>query len=122
MELSDFIRTAIHDIVHGVYQANNTCQHVRAEVNPIPRNVQNGTLVAVNEDGKEVPVTMIEFDIAVTVGKGSESKAGLSIFAAAFAIGAAGMSNEDHSQVHRLKFSVPVRLPTLQPNQVAGGP
>ena len=57
-------------------------------------------------------VTPIEFDVAVTVTGGSEKKGGIGVFSGVFGVGGQASSNAASSSVSRIKFSVPVILPT----------
>lgn len=54
----------------------------------------------------------IEFDVAVSATQGTDTKAGLGVIAGAFNLGASGGSNQENQTASRIKFSVPVTLPT----------
>jgi hypothetical protein len=53
----------------------------------------------------------IEFDIAVTIENGKETKGGLGIFIAGIGLGAQGSSDSSNTVVSRIKFTIPVHLP-----------
>jgi len=54
----------------------------------------------------------IEFDVAVTVTEGAERKGGIGVAAGIFAIGGQGKTETQSGTVSRIKFSVPVMLPS----------
>lgn len=71
-------------------------------------------MAVVKEHGGKVspvPLEFVQFDVALTVSGGTESKAGIAVVAGVFGAGARGTSSAETSQVSRVKFSVPVMLP-----------
>ena len=68
------------------------------------------------EEGDGTPsynriVESIEFDVAVTVSEGKETKGGIGILVGSIGLGSQGKSDSEHSAVSRLKFRVPFVLP-----------
>lgn len=57
------------------------------------------------------PVHKIEFDIAVTVTEGKETKGGIGVAMGIVAVGSKGESSSEANSISRLKFIVPVVLP-----------
>ena len=113
MELKEFIKTAIVDIVNAVKEAQAEIGDT-ATVMPIRSTAHQAFDVAI-EGGHEV-VSNIDFDIAVTVGskEGAEGKMGGGIqIAQIFNFGAGHIENAESTvqNVSRMKFTIPMVLP-----------
>jgi hypothetical protein len=96
MDIKTFVSEALTQIIHGVEDAQSKTKY--SAINP--------------SFGKASPdvekENLIEFDIAVALERGNESKSGLAVIAGVVSIGANGKSNKSESIVNRIKFSVPV--------------
>jgi len=57
-------------------------------------------------------VSFVEFDMAVTATEGKETKGGIGVVAGVFTLGSAGKSDAASGSESRIKFSVPLLLPT----------
>lgn len=113
MELKEFIKTALVDIVNAVKETQNEVGD-SATVMPIRTKAYQTFDIAV-EGGHEI-VSNIDFDMAVTVGskEGAEGKAGGGIqIAQILNIGAGHRENIENSSqnVSRMKFTIPIVLP-----------
>ncbi|EPM7950998.1 TPA: hypothetical protein ACP5TT_004458 [Vibrio parahaemolyticus] len=120
MELQQFISTALVQIAKGIESASEELKDSSAIVNP--RNVV-GTGGA---DGQKVygyladdstrklrkAVQLIDFDVAVVAAEGSTTKGGLGIKVGGIGIGAQGQSEDKTTSESRIKFSIPMVLPT----------
>lgn len=62
-------------------------------------------------DKDEKPVAMVEFDIALSEAKGTDTKGGIGVFLGAVGLGSQGASHGESSSNSRVKFSVPIVLP-----------
>lgn len=104
MELREFIKTSLVDIMRGV-------QDAQSEINNDP-NAKG----AVNPAFGELKDTMtrVAFDVAVTVSseKKADGKAGIDIYA--MKLGGGGSKQEHDSTVSRLAFEVPIAPATLK--------
>jgi hypothetical protein len=92
VELAEFVQKTIEQVINGVAAS---CKHAKASNAHIGK--QN--------------YTPIEFDVAVTVTEGSESKKGGGITVWGVGANAEGKSATTNSSVSRIKFSVDVSLP-----------
>jgi hypothetical protein len=99
MDLETFIAETLRQIIKGVQTAQHHDDCKEAQIHPVHRD---GT----------VRMRDIEFDVAVTVTEGSEKKGGIGVFTGAFGIGAQANANTANSSVSRIKFGVPIILPT----------
>jgi hypothetical protein len=97
MDLETFIAETLRQIVKGVRTAQ---EH------------QNCALALINETIKVDKSRLIEFDVALTVTEGSEAKAGIGVFSGVFGVGTQANTSAANSSVSRIKFSVPIILPT----------
>jgi len=100
MELQDFIKEVLEQIISGVTSAQESAVELGAKVNP-----RGGSIVEMRD---------INFDIAVSKGEGTQ-KGGVGVFLApAGTTGPQNQSNVAGGSMSRIKFSVPVKLP-VQP-------
>ncbi|MBB6523004.1 trypco2 family protein [Pseudoteredinibacter isoporae] len=134
MELKDFIETAITELIHGVHAAQKSTKEIKgAAVNPdyfdrqyeIDSTISNSSYEILQgqpvrqfndadmREREERKTTNIEFDIAISAGNEEEAKAGLKVKVASLLGAEAGASlKEQNSSTSRIKFSVPIILPT----------
>lgn len=118
MELSDFIAKTISDIVVGINAANETVSESGAII--CPKNVYpteakwSGTgVVGHVQERRNLnrAVHSIEFDVAITVQEGKETKGSIGISIANIGFGTQGKSDENSGSTSRIKFSIPVAYP-----------
>jgi len=116
MELQTFITTTLVQIARGIEDAAKQLEGTKAVVNP--RNVH-----AVEGKGASVygylntqkqffkVVQKIDFDVAVTAERGTETKGGIGIHVGSIGVGSQGKTEKANSSVSRISFSVPMVLP-----------
>jgi hypothetical protein len=120
MELKDFIAQSLQDLVRGIEQAQGALEVTGAHINPEIARVFSGalagqSLIGWSKQGGGRPIILVDFDIAVTVNEGTETKGGIGVVAGFVSLGSAGKSDQATSSATRLKFSVPVLLPSGGP-------
>lgn len=117
MELKDFISNSIEQISLGILEASEKCNTYDVIVNPdITIGAQGDFCIPKTPKHVSIQrrVQLIEMDIAVTVIESEEEniegKVGISL------IGVGGNSQEGKSvsNENRVKFSIPVCLPTTK--------
>jgi hypothetical protein len=91
MELDEFVRKTIEQVISGVGQAGKFAEAHDAAI-------IKGT-------------TNVKFNVAMTVAKGSEANAGGGISIAGVNVGAKGKTDSTDSTVSRVEFEVRVTLP-----------
>ena len=107
MELQEFIRSVLVQVVRGVEQAQTELKDSKAAINPLGIRAQTAL-----EQNKETPsFTDVEFEVAVEVKTTGEQTGGIGIQVAVFKMGVDGKKSEGESHVSRLRFVVPVHLP-----------
>ena len=116
MELQEFITTTLVQIARGIENAAKELEGTRAIVNP--RNVHaiegkgNSVYGYLNTQKQFYKVVQkIDFDVAVTAEKGTETKGGIGIQVGSIGLGSQGKSEKSNSSVSRICFSIPIVLP-----------
>ncbi len=114
MELKTFITQTLTEIIDGVADAQKYALEKGAKINPeklnlIKSNVNQSTF---SDSRRENYAQMIEFDIAVSANEDMKDKGGIGVFSGAFGIGAQMENQESNSKINRIKFTVPIFLPT----------
>lgn len=111
MELKDFVKTAITDIVSAVSELQTELKGNGAIINPaLPHPVSNGS---VDIGAGNQPIQQLTFDVALTTSEAAEvdgnAKGGIAVFSAKL-----GTAQHSETQnVSRLSFTIPVVLPAV---------
>lgn len=115
MQLKDFVKSVIVELVTGLSEANDAVRSSGAIVNPAnvhPLQEEFGRLYGHISDSKmRRAVHKIDFDVAVTASEGKETKGGIGIAVATLGLGASGKSDTAQSTTSRIQFSVPIAYP-----------
>lgn len=115
MNVREFVKESLLAIVGGVVDAQKEIAEIApdAKISPAYARHEPGAAVAA---GRQQSVTMIEFDLAVTVthtghaeASGSAKAGVLSVFSASADAGAE--YSHERSNVSRLRFDVPIVMP-----------
>ncbi len=107
MELKEFIKTAVADITNAVSELQKELQN-GAIVSPSLQNENKSTTVI---DNKNMILTQVAFDVAITAG-GTDTvrggaKGGLHVFSASV-----DGSTEEHTEnISHVSFTIPIVLP-----------
>jgi hypothetical protein len=109
MKLQEFVSRTLVEIIDGVISAQNQTSSRNAIVNPNLRLVDGQTIVWRTYSNHDA--IFVDFDIAVTVQEGTETKEGVGVAAALFVLGSQGKSDASHGVVSRIKFQIPIVLP-----------
>lgn len=113
MELKDFIKTALTDIISAVKETQEDVKEY-ATISPLVGMGDKKSSVGM-KDGV-APISNIDFDVAVTTETKENTengiKAGIKV-ASVFNLGAGskGDSTETSQNISRIRFSIPVLLP-----------
>lgn len=113
MTLKDFIAQALSDIVLGIREAQLAIDEFHGQVNPymLPEQIKDSTAAMGETEDGAMP-TPVDFDIVVTTSRSEGDKGGGGIFVGGFGLGLQGESSQGSSQQSRIKFRVPLVLPT----------
>lgn len=111
MELREFVRETLVQVIAGVEEAQAAVVESGATVAPSGQGHRD--LQSLNRD--------IEFDVAVIAQEGKATKGGIGIAVGVLALGSQGASDHRNAITNRVKFSVPVALPTQNIGRQRGG-
>ncbi len=115
MELKEFISQTLIEIVQGVRSAQVNVRSMGASVSPRMKLIKkaNPSWIGLSNEpfGWDAPVLPVEFDIALTLTKGNDSKLGIGVFAGAIGLGGRRESKQSKEQENRVKFIIPLSLP-----------
>jgi hypothetical protein len=103
MELKVFISETLQSIANGIIEAQNKMP-LGATVNPSDIREQNNKPHGLNFN----PMQDIEFDIAISVLEGSETKGGIGVLAGALNLGTSGKSENSNTSQSKIRFTVPM--------------
>jgi hypothetical protein len=118
MNLRNFIKETLIQIAQGIEDASHALDSTTAIVNP--RNV-TGTTGAVDSKvygyiaddiSPRQVVQRINFDVAISVAQGTETKGGIGLVVGAVALGSQGKSDSSNTSQSRIQFTIPMVLPT----------
>jgi len=112
MNIEDFVSESLVQITKGVISAQRQLDDTKALVNPLMRTISEKHKIAEAEMRSGHVVSFVEFDMAVTATKDKETKGGIGVVAGVFTLGSVGKSDAASGSESRIKFSVPLLLPT----------
>ena len=115
MELRDFLATTLREIIAAIADAAEYAGQHGAEVNPHTlewREDQGHVLIYDDETG--LLATLVEFDVAITATESRERgvDGGIKVLGLHLGLGAHADSSAEMERVSRIKFNVPVVLPS----------
>lgn len=111
MELKEFISQSLLQIFEGVRQAQENTKELGGSIATKVIAPQRDHQSIIGFNHKDA-VILVDFDVSLTTVDASNSKAGLGLFVAAFGGGVQAGSESTNNQLNRLRFSVPVVLPS----------
>lgn len=109
MELKDFIKETITQIVNGVVEAQAEINQHGAEINPKRVQFKEAGQYNYHNSGKP---QYVEFDVGLTSIQKSGSSEGIGVFLGSISLGKKNDEGAEHTAVSRIKFSLPVVLPS----------
>lgn len=111
MELKDFIKETILQIIAGVKNAQEEVIQFGAYVSPMFIKSDRLDTIVTTDGSKDVNVEVVNFDISVTESSSEtgtkEDKIGISVIRA----GGKNEKETENVSVNRISFSVPIVLP-----------
>lgn len=112
MDLKDFVKATLVNIVSGVKDAQEAVRGAGGIVNPASRVHKAADQSHFSSVEGGANVFLIEFDVAITVTEATNTGAGAKLAVASFLqLGAEGASDNAKSATNRIKFKVPLALP-----------
>lgn len=111
MKLEDFVSDTITQITRGVLSAQGQLQDTGALVNPKLQTMGVECSIGEVERRPGERVSLLEFDIALTVSESTETKGGIAVAVGLLGLGSQGTTEKTNDTLSRVKFSVPIVLP-----------
>jgi len=111
MDLKDFVKNTLVQIIDGVIEAENELEKKGATVNPIGGHFDQKQLGGRTWSFKDGITETVEFDVALTSSEKEGTSAGIGVLLGSINLGTKGASEESITSVTRIKFSVPILLP-----------
>ena len=120
MELKDFVKESIVQIVKGIEEANNELSDSDAMVNPFYMQAHSDAAQSygrtkvrdtdyTNHDSKIIE--KVNFDVAIVVEAGKQGSGGAKLSIASISIGGNAKIESSNKSESRIKFSIPVVYP-----------
>jgi len=109
MNLKEFVAETLKQITQGVKEAQAEVAE-GAVVNPkiwMAQRSEAANMKILESNGGQW-IHLVDFDVAISVDKSTETKGGLGLFVGPVALGSQGQSNSENSSVSRIKFQVPI--------------
>ncbi len=111
MQLETFITETLISIITGVNNAQTFAKDNGARINPIRFNAPDHEYVHFGGDDGKKPLSIISFDIAVSVSKSNEDKVGGGIKVFSVDLSGKTKSINENEIVSRIKFDIGAVLP-----------
>ena len=125
MDIKDFIKESLLQIVDGITEANTALEAKGASI-PTTGVAGEGvwcTLVKDKNNPHTRLVMRVDFDLAVTVTQSDNLKAGGGISIASLVNAGTTCENSSQSEsVSRIRYTIPLELPELNNNTPANSP
>ncbi|MFC2040434.1 hypothetical protein ACFLTW_04605 [Chloroflexota bacterium] len=115
MELNTFIAETLKQVVEGVSQAEKDVSELKATINPKGVVIAQTGQPIIQKDRPTVSAQIIEFDISLTETGSSEAGGKIGVFFGNVGMGAQGKVGTGSNATNRVKFSIPVALPSHLP-------
>lgn len=109
MELREFVRDALVQLVTGVSEARTATSATGARIAPeTVAYFKQLTADVVLDAATRRPLHLVEFDIAITATHESGKAAKIGVLAATLGAAAEGHTGQQSERVSRVRFSVPI--------------
>jgi len=110
MNLQEFIKTALSEIIAGVADARTEGKKHGASIgsHKVYGHLKEARIIT-DETGR--PITNVDFDIALSEASATDTKGGIGVFLGTVGLGSQGASHGESSSNSRIKFSVPIVFP-----------
>lgn len=109
MELKEFVSEALGQIMEGVKSAQSKASELSGKINP--DGFSNADTSALRGRNGEI-AQIIFFDIVVSTTDADRAKGGVGIFVGDVGIGVRGEAETQSMATNKIRFSIPVYLPT----------
>jgi hypothetical protein len=113
MDLKNFVASTLTQIVEGVAEAAGAVAELGGVVSPAYSPASPpGERLGVSSDGTQTPVYGVAFDVALVSASMDANEAGGGLRVAGLGFGGKVSGNEKEEITSRVRFLVPLQLPT----------
>ena len=114
--LEKFVQSTLIQITRGVKDSSETIEQLGGVITPHARGgPEIAAKVGYLRSPRRVPITIVEFDIAVTATDSGETEAGISVISGFVGVGAREKEKSSDSYVNRISFPIAIELPSNEP-------
>lgn len=126
MELREFIKSSLVDVARGIMDASEALKDTNAIISPddfemISEHSSTFGRTLTSRVRSNIQATRVvhkvDFDIAVVVDETDKTQAGVKISVMSIGLNGGGESTSKAGSTSRIKFSVPVVMPSSQSEQ-----
>lgn len=114
MELKDFVKETLIQIVQGISEAQDALADTDCAINPC--ETKNGDYATAYIKNKSRIVQDVDFNIALTSSTNSENKTGVGVLLGSIGLGGNQTSTDGNTSNTNISFSVPVVFPSVDNN------
>ncbi|HBX44444.1 MAG TPA: hypothetical protein DEG28_00925 [Porphyromonadaceae bacterium] len=120
MELKEFIKETLLQIITGVRDAQTESAEYDAIVNPA--NIEKGDVMVTHIDNNVRTVQNICFEVALASSSSEATKAGIGVMLAYIGGGINKNTDGQNSITTGIKFTIPIALPAIDNKNKASSP
>lgn len=112
MELKDYIKETLTQIIQGVSAAQEFAEKNDSKINPndLQLSYYKGDK-PVYADRNNNYAQIIDFEISITITEENSSKGGVGVFLGSLGVGGNIENQLSNNNINKIKFSIPVFLP-----------
>lgn len=110
MELKEFVKETITQVVDGIIEAQKITGDKGAKVNPFEALSSNSTEVYMPNRSY---IGLIKFEVALASSENREGKSGIGVWLGGIGAGTQGKIGSKDESVTNIKFSIPVDFPKV---------
>lgn len=111
MDLKEYVKSAITQLSEAVDELNNELGN-KTVVNPVRSDFSGENIIVSKKGGRMITDVCFELSTSVIDNKGNDAKVG--IFSSIVGLGVNASSENNHSAISKITFSLPVLLPTKE--------
>lgn len=112
MELSEFVKETLLQLIDGVRNAQSASEDTDAVINP--RTLFNAEkLPTVTVRGERRLVQLVEFEVGLTSADLQSSKKGIGVMLGGLGVGGDAERSGTRSTVTHIRFNIPIVLPSV---------
>jgi|SRR5882672_695411 len=112
ISLKDFVTETLRQVIDGVKAAQENAEKTGARVSGKNITCWKNQGMVLYDASTDQLATQIEFDVAVTTSDSGRGQAGVGIFVGGLGVGTKAETATASQSISRIKFSVPILLPT----------